>query len=77
MDFVDVVKNKQRLIKTKDVLTRVQRSKAWLYKQLKAGTFPKPVRIGSRSISFVESEVNYWIEERISASRDNIKTRVS
>ncbi|MCX8967145.1 AlpA family phage regulatory protein [Erwinia psidii] len=69
MDYVEVVKQKQCLISTREVLTRVQRSKAWLYKRLAAGTFPKPVRIGSRSISFVESEIDTWIDKQISSSR--------
>lgn len=59
----------QTLISTKEVLRRVQRSKAWLYKQLSKNTFPRPVKIGTRAISFIESEVDHWIKEQISASR--------
>lgn len=59
----------QSLISAKEVLRRVQRSKAWLYKQLSKNTFPRPVKIGTRAISFVESEVDLWIQKQISASR--------
>ncbi|MGG2141677.1 helix-turn-helix transcriptional regulator [Symbiopectobacterium sp. RP] len=60
----------QSLISAKEVLRRVQRSKAWLYKQLSKNAFPRSVKIGTRSISFIESEVEHWIKEQISASRD-------
>ncbi|AXF78343.1 AlpA family phage regulatory protein [Erwinia tracheiphila] len=59
----------QTLISAKEVLRRVQRSKAWLYKQLSKNAFPRPVKIGTRAISFIESEVDHWIKEQISASR--------
>lgn len=57
------------LITAKETLKRVQRSKSWLYKQLSNGAFPKPVKIGARAISFIESEVNLWIKEQITLSR--------
>lgn len=59
----------EAFISTKEVLRRVQRSKAWLYKQLSKDAFPRPVKIGTRSISFIEREVDIWIQEQISAAR--------
>ncbi|WBZ23033.1 AlpA family phage regulatory protein [Escherichia coli] len=38
-------------------------------KALANNTFPRPVKIGTRAISFVESEVDHWIQEQIYASR--------
>lgn len=32
-------------------------------------TFPTPIRTGSRSIGWIESEVNAWLESRIKLSR--------
>ena len=71
MEYTNNQFSYQSLITTKEVLRRVQRSKAWLYKQLSKDAFPRPVKIGTRSISFVESEVDHWIEKQISASRGN------
>lgn len=34
-------------------------------------TFPKPIKLGARSIAFIQSEVQEWIEKRI-ASRCNV-----
>ncbi|ECZ6869153.1 AlpA family phage regulatory protein, partial [Salmonella enterica] len=36
---------------------------------LSKNAFPRPVKIGTRAISFIESEVDHWIKEQISASR--------
>lgn len=69
MEYANSFSDNQTLISAKEVLRRVQRSKAWLYKQLANNTFPRPVKIGTRVISFVESEVDHWIQEQIYASR--------
>lgn len=69
MDYSNLLSENQSLISTKEVLRRVQRSKAWLYKQLSNNAFPRPVKIGTRAISFVESEVDRWIHEQIQTSR--------
>ncbi|ECS1012265.1 AlpA family phage regulatory protein, partial [Salmonella enterica] len=58
MEYVNNNSDNQTLISAKEVLKRVQRSKAWLYKQISKDAFPRPVKIGTRAISFIESEVN-------------------
>ncbi|EHN7887064.1 AlpA family phage regulatory protein [Salmonella enterica] len=69
MEYENNHSDNQTLISAREVLKRVQRSKAWLYKQLSKNAFPRPVKIGTRAISFIESEVDHWIKEQISASR--------
>ncbi|CAO97477.1 helix-turn-helix transcriptional regulator [Erwinia tasmaniensis] len=59
----------QNLIRMPEVLRRIGLGKAWVYKLISQGIFPKPVKIGSRSIAFVESEIDAWINQRI-AERD-------
>ncbi len=34
-------------------------------------TFPKPIKLGARSVGWVKSEVLGWIQSRIDASRGN------
>ena len=62
----------QSLIRLSEVLRRVGYGKAWVYKLIAQNHFPKPVKIGTRSIAFVESEVNEWINERIAESRKEV-----
>ncbi|CAM3469669.1 AlpA family transcriptional regulator [Yersinia entomophaga] len=40
----------------------------WLYKLIKDGLFPKPIKLG-RSSRWLQSEVEIWLQERIAESR--------
>ncbi|KWZ93238.1 transcriptional regulator, AlpA family [Citrobacter freundii] len=44
-----------------------------MYELIKEGRFPDKVIIGARSVAFVESEIDAWIENTISDSRRNNK----
>ncbi|MCA6952803.1 helix-turn-helix transcriptional regulator [Pectobacterium polaris] len=65
--------NASRLIKLKTVLEYCAFSKATLYRQIKAGHFPEPVRLtggwddshaASRSVAWREEEILQWIASR-------------
>ncbi|EAV7503857.1 AlpA family transcriptional regulator [Salmonella enterica] len=60
---------KHSLIRLPEVCRRTGNGKSWTYKQIKEGRFPQPVKTGFRSVAWVESEVDAWIEQRI-AERD-------
>lgn len=40
----------------------------WFYKLIKDGVFPKPIKLG-RSSRWLKSEVEIWLQERITQSR--------
>lgn len=40
----------------------------WFYKLIQLGEFPKPIKLG-RSSRWLESEVEVWLQERITDSR--------
>lgn len=63
---------KTNLIRMTEVMRRTGYGKAWIYKLIAQDRFPKPVKIGSRSIAFVESEVDDWINQRIAESRGEV-----
>ncbi|MEC5516093.1 AlpA family transcriptional regulator [Enterobacter hormaechei] len=65
----------QSLIRLSEVQKRTGYSKAWIYRLLKEKRFPQSVKIGSRSIAFVESEVEEWINQRIEARDALISTK--
>ncbi|KLU14911.1 MULTISPECIES: helix-turn-helix transcriptional regulator [Xenorhabdus] len=60
---------KENLIRLPEVQRRTGYSKAWIYKLISAGTFPKQVKLGARSVAFIESEIDNWIAQRIAESR--------
>lgn len=62
----------QTLIRMPETMRRTGYGKAWLYRLINQNKFPKPVKIGSRAIAFVESEVDDWINQRIEESRKEV-----
>jgi len=62
----------QSFIRLSEVQRRTGYSKAWIYRLMGDGKFPSSIKIGSRSIAFVESEIDDWINQRIAESRKEI-----
>jgi prophage regulatory protein len=62
----------ERILRLPEVISRTGLSKSTLYDLLETGRsdFPKPIKIlGARAVGFVESEVEAWVQCRISESR--------
>lgn len=57
-----------RLLRMPQVLARVGLKKTVIYDRIKAGTFPKPVKLGSAS-AWPENEVDAWITQQIEQHR--------
>ena len=64
--------NYNSLIRLSEVQRRTGYSKAWIYRLISQGRFPKQVKIGSRAIASLESEIDEWIEKCILDSRDEV-----
>ncbi|MCQ0572264.1 AlpA family transcriptional regulator [Klebsiella pneumoniae] len=62
----------QSLIRFDEVQKRTGYSKAWIYRLLKENRFPQSVKIGSRAIAFIESEIDEWVNQRIAESRGEV-----
>lgn len=61
---------RKQLIRIKEVMERTKLGKSTIYKYIKMGMFPKPIKLGTRYAAWVESEIDAWIEGHI-ARRDN------
>jgi len=54
-----------RILRMKQLIERMNLSRATLYVLMaNAPTFPKKIKLTARSIGFLESEVDAWIESR-------------
>lgn len=62
----------QTLIKLPEVMRRTGCGKAWIYRLIQQKRFPASVKIGTRAIAFVESEIDEWINQRIAESRGKV-----
>ncbi|UEM40599.1 helix-turn-helix transcriptional regulator [Pectobacterium aquaticum] len=61
----------RRLIRLPEVLKRVGLSRARMYGLINTGRFPKQVRIGLRSVAFIESEIEAWMDSVIAARNES------
>lgn len=59
----------KRLLRLGEVMKRVPLKRSAIYQLAKQGSFPKPVNMGSRSVAWVESEIDAWIDARIATAR--------
>ncbi|MGS0626281.1 MULTISPECIES: helix-turn-helix transcriptional regulator [Photorhabdus] len=66
------ITSKENLIRLPEVQRRTGYGKAWIYKLIADNKFPKQIKIGTRSVAFVESEVDDWISQRIAESRGEV-----
>lgn len=57
----------RRLLRISEVVSRTGLPEASVYDAIRAGAFPRPVKIGARSSAWPEHEVQQWIDERIAA----------
>jgi prophage regulatory protein len=53
-----------RFVRTKDVTRMIGVSRTTLWRMVRAGTFPRPVRIAIRATGHVLEEVEAWMAER-------------
>lgn len=54
-----------RFIRLKEVLALTSLARSTVYKYIAQGLFPKPVSLGGKSVAWVESEIQAWIQARI------------
>jgi prophage regulatory protein len=58
-----------RILREPAVENKVGLKRSSIYEQMAAGTFPKPVQLGPKSVGWLESEIDQWIEKRAKLPR--------
>ena len=57
------------LLRLAAVMARTGLPRSSIYERMARGDFPRPVSLGKRTVAWLESDVEVWIEARIEASR--------
>lgn len=58
------------ILRRRQVEKRVGLTRSPLYARIKAGAFPKPIRLGNgRAVGWIEAEVDAWLTEQVHKSR--------
>lgn len=63
----------ERFMKLPEVMNITALSRSTIYLKASQGTFPQPIKLSERSSAWLESEIEQWIEERISVARNESK----
>lgn len=58
-----------RILRLPDVRKATGLSRSTIYLRIKQGEFPEPIKLSERSIGWVASEIEDWVERRIAQSR--------
>ncbi len=59
-----------RVIRRKELEKIVGLSRSSIYLRMSNGTFPKPIPLGGRSVGWLESDIQAWIDARIAEAKD-------
>jgi prophage regulatory protein len=59
----------QKLLRLPQVTQTTGLSKSTIYARIAEGTFPKQIPLGPRLVVWVESDIQNWIAEQVSAAR--------
>ncbi|EOW6838187.1 TPA: helix-turn-helix transcriptional regulator [Klebsiella pneumoniae] len=62
--------NSDRLLRLRQVEDKIGFGKSWIYRQIQLQQFPPSIRLNSRHVAWLESEVDAWIHQRIRLTRD-------
>ena len=59
-----------RLLRLSEVAARTGLGRTTIYRKMREGSFPEPLRIGARAVRWPESEIEDWVATRPRATGD-------
>lgn len=59
-----------RIVKRPAVEAMTGLSRSSIYAKMETGMFPKAIKLSERSVGWLEHEVQEWLKNRISATRE-------
>ena len=61
--------DRARFLRLPDVIAKTGLSRSTIYERMTDGTFPSAINLGGRSVAWIESEIDEWIDAQIQRSR--------
>ena len=52
-----------------EVSDRTGLPRSSIYAKIQTGDFPRPIKLGARSVGWLEADINSWLDEKVSQSR--------
>lgn len=63
-----------KILRRPTVLKKIPVCRSTMYAMIAAGKFPAPIKLGPRSVGWVEQEVDDWLQEQIKARDQEVKS---
>lgn len=60
-----------RLLTRQEVETKCRLGRSTIYRKMRDGTFPLPLKIGVRAVRWPETEISEWIKSRPRAAGEH------
>ena len=57
------------IIRLSSVKARTGLSRSGIYLMISQKTFPSPIKLGARSVGWLDSEITEWINNRVAGTR--------
>lgn len=64
-----------RILRRRQVVERTGICLSSIYNFIAAGTFPKPINLGLRSVGWLENEIDEWVLSRVEKRDQHPKNR--
>ena len=61
-----------KIVRRSDVESITGLSRSSIYAMMASNSFPKNIKLGERSVGWLESEIQDWLTKRIAASREGV-----
>ncbi|MGS0681829.1 helix-turn-helix transcriptional regulator [Shewanella sp. 30m-9] len=59
----------QKVMRLPEVIAKVGLSRSTIYLRISKGRFPASISIGDRAVGWLESDIEQWLDDRITASK--------
>ena len=59
-----VTRPDDRLLRLSEVRTRTALARTTIYRKMREGSFPEPLKVGVRAVRWRESEIESWLSSR-------------
>lgn len=60
-----------QIIRLPEVIQATGLSRSTIYLRMSKGDFPQSISLGDRAVGWLKQEVDQWLEERVSVSRNS------
>jgi prophage regulatory protein len=61
----------QTIIRLPEVERRTGYRRSAIYRKIREGKMPAPIKLGDRASGWLESEIDEWIQARVNATRQD------